>query len=127
MGASMDKPAAALLKDLKARGLLQDTIVVWTTEFGRMPCGQGGKGRDHNPDAFTTWLAGGGIKGGVSYGESDALSYRVAKDPTYCYDVHATILHLLGIDHERLTFRHNGSDRRLTDVHGHVIDEILTG
>jgi hypothetical protein len=125
MGASMDKPAAALLKDLKARGLLEDTIMLWTTEFGRMPCGQSAKGRDHNPDTFTNWLAGGGIKGGVTYGESDELSYKAIKNPTYCYDVHATILHLLGIDHEKLTFRHNGIDRRLTDVHGHVINQIL--
>jgi arylsulfatase A-like enzyme len=125
MGTSMDKPAAALLKDLKSRGLLDDTIVLWTTEFGRMPCGQGNKGRDHNPFTFTSWLAGGGIKGGVSYGESDEWSYKAVKDPTYCYDAHATVLHLLGIDHEKLTFRHNGIDRRLTDVHGHVIQEIL--
>ena len=125
MGASMDQPAAALLKDLKSRGLLEDTIVLWTTEFGRMPCSQGGKGRDHNPDAFTNWLAGGGIKGGVTFGDSDEWSFRVASDPTYCYDVHATILHLLGIDHEKLTFRHNGIDRRLTDVHGHVLKQIL--
>jgi hypothetical protein len=125
MGASMDKPAAALLKDLKARGLLDDTIVIWTTEFGRMPCSQGEKGRDHNPFTFTSWLAGGGVKGGVSYGESDEWSYKAAKHPTYCYDLHATVLHLLGIDHEKLTFRHNGIDRRLTDVHGEVIHEIL--
>jgi len=125
MGASMDQPAAGLLKDLKARGLLADTLVLWTTEFGRMPCSQGGKGRDHNPDAFTNWLAGGGIKWGVTYGASDECSYRVAGDPTYCYNVHATILHLLGIDHEKLTFRHNGIDRRLTDVHGHVVKQIL--
>jgi hypothetical protein len=125
MGTSMDRPAAALLKDLKARGLLEDTIVLWTTEFGRMPCSQGGKGRDHNPFTFTNWLAGGGIKGGVTHGESDAWSYKAVKDITYCYDVHATILHLLGIDHEKLTFRHNGIDRRLTDVHGHVVSEIL--
>jgi hypothetical protein len=125
MGTSMDRPAAALIKDLKARGLLDDTIVMWTTEFGRMPCSQGSKGRDHNPSAFTTWLAGGGIKGGVTYGESDEWSYRAVAHPTYCYDVHATVLHLLGIDHTRLTFRHNGIDRRLTDVHGHVIGEIL--
>jgi hypothetical protein len=126
MGLSMDKPAAALLKDLKSRGLLSDTIVLWTTEFGRMPCSQKSVGRDHNPDTFTNWLAGGGIKGGVSYGESDEWSFRAVKNPTYCYDVHATILHLLGIDHEKLTFRHNGIDRRLTDVHGHVLREILT-
>jgi hypothetical protein len=125
MGRSMDKPTAALVKDLKARGLLEDTVVLWTTEFGRMPCSQGSKGRDHNPDTFTNWLAGGGIKGGVTYGESDEWSFRAATHPTYCYDVHATILHLLGIDHEKLTFRHNGIDRRLTDVHGHVIEEIL--
>jgi len=125
MAASMDRPAAALLKDLKTRGLLDDTIVLWTTEFGRMPCSQGSKGRDHNPFTFTSWVAGGGFKGGVSYGESDEWSYKAVKDVTYCYDLHATVLHLLGIDHTKLTFRHNGSDRRLTDVHGHVIGEIL--
>jgi hypothetical protein len=125
MGTSMDKPAAALLKDLKARGMLDDTLVVWTTEFGRMPCSQGSKGRDHNPFTFTSWIAGGGIKGGVTYGASDEWSYKALENPTYCYDLHATVLHLLGIDHERLTYRHNGIDRRLTDVHGQVIDEIL--
>ena len=98
---------------------------MWTTEFGRMPCSQGAKGRDHNPFAFTTWLAGGGIKGGVTYGESDEWSYKAAAHPTYCYDVHATILNLLGVDHTQLTFRHNGIDRRLTDVHGDVISELL--
>ena len=125
MGASMDKPAAALLKDLKVRGLLDDTIVLWTTEFGRMPCSQGSAGRDHNPFTFTSWLAGGGIRGGVTHGASDAWSYKAVEHPTYCYDVHATMLHLLGIDHERLTVRHNGIDRRLTDVHGQVIREII--
>ncbi len=125
MGTGMDRPAAALLKDLKHRGLLDDTIVLWTTEFGRMPCSQGGRGRDHNPFTFTSWLAGGGVRGGVTHGASDEWSFRAAEHPTYCYDVHATVLHLLGIDHERLTFRHNGIDRRLTDVHGHVIREIL--
>jgi len=123
--AAVDKPIAGLLKDLKARGLLDDTIVMWTTEFGRMPCSQGAKGRDHNPFTFTTWLAGGGIKGGVTYGESDEWSYKTAAHPAYCYDVHATILHLLGIDHTKLTFRHNGIDRRLTDVHGDVINELF--
>ncbi len=121
----MDQPAAALIKDLKSRGMLDDTIVIWTTEFGRMPCSQGGKGRDHNPFAFTSWLAGGGVKGGVTYGASDEWSYKAAEKPTYCYDVHATVLHLLGIDHTRLTFRHNGIDRRLTDVHGQVIPELM--
>jgi hypothetical protein len=125
MGASMDKPAAALIKDLKNRGLLDDTIIVWTTEFGRMPCSQGSKGRDHNPFTFTSWLAGGGIKGGVTHGSSDEWSYKAAENVTYCYDLHATILHLLGIEHTRLTFRHNGIDRRLTDVSGRVIREIL--
>jgi hypothetical protein len=125
MGTSMDIPAAALLKDLKARGLLDDTIVIWTTEFGRMPCSQGSKGRDHNPFTFTSWLAGGGIRGGTTYGSSDEWSYKAVDKPTYCYDLHATLLHLLGIDHEKLTFRHNGIDRRLTDVHGHVINDLL--
>jgi hypothetical protein len=125
MARSMDKPVAALIKDLKARGMLEDTIVIWTTEFGRMPCSQGSKGRDHNPFTFTSWVAGGGFKGGTSYGESDEWSYKPATHPTYCYDLHATILHLLGINHEKLTFRHNGIDRRLTDVHGDVIKEIL--
>ncbi len=125
MAASMDKPAAALIKDLKIRGLLDDTIVVWTTEFGRMPCSQGSKGRDHNPFAFTSWLAGGGIKGGAIHGSSDEWSYKALENVNYCYDLHATILHLLGIEHTRLTFRHNGIDRRLTDVSGHVIKEIL--
>lgn len=125
MAAGMDKPAAALIKDLKARGMLDDTIVHWATEFGRMPCSQGGKGRDHNPFAFTTWFAGGGFKGGVSYGTSDEWSYKVAEHPTYCYDMHATMLHLLGIDHTRLTYRHNGIDRRLTDVYGQIIPELL--
>jgi hypothetical protein len=125
MGRSMDRPTAALIQDLKQRGLLEDTIVIWTTEFGRMPCSQGSKGRDHNPFTFTTWLAGGGVKGGTSYGASDDWSYKAVEHPTYCYDVHATVLHLLGIDHEKLFFRHNGIDRRLTDVHGHVIREII--
>src|SRR5690606_6030896 len=119
--------AAALIQDLKQRGMLDDTLILWTTEFGRMPCSQGSKGRDHTPFVFTNWLAGGGIKGGVTYGPSDEWSYKPAEPDkaTYCYDVHATILHLLGIDHERLTVRHNGIDRRLTDVHGHVIQPLL--
>jgi hypothetical protein len=125
MGKSMDQPAAALVKDLKARGMLEDTIVLWTTEFGRMPCSQGSAGRDHNPFTFTSWVAGGGFKGGVSYGQSDEWSYKAVENPTYCYDLHATVLHLLGIDHTKLTWRHNGIDRRLTDVHGHVTREIL--
>lgn len=123
----MARGAAALIKDLKQTGLLDGTIVLWTTEFGRMPSSQGGKGRDHNPFVFTNWLAGGGIKGGIVHGESDEFGYKPAdrENPTQVYDVHATILHQLGIDHTRLTYRHNGIDRRLTDVHGHVIREIL--
>tara|TARA_R110002095_G_scaffold179502_1_gene156966 strand:+ start:6256 stop:7704 length:1449 start_codon:yes stop_codon:yes gene_type:complete len=128
LGRGMSTGAAALIKDLKQRGMLDDTIILWTTEFGRMPCSQGSKGRDHNPFVFTNWLAGGGIKGGITYGESDQWSFKPADpaNPTLCYDVHATILHQLGIDHERLTFRHNGIDRRLTDVHGHVIKDIIS-
>lgn len=119
---------AALLKDLKQSGLLEDTIVLWTTEFGRMPSTQGSKGRDHNPYVFTNWLCGGGIKPGLTYGPSDVWGYKPLdrENPTEVYDVHATILHLLGIDHLRLTVRHDGIDRRLTDVHGHVITEILS-
>lgn len=105
--------------------MLEDTIVIWTTEFGRMPCSQGSAGRDHNPFTFTSWLAGGGIKGGVTYGASDEWSYKAQENVTYGYDLHATVLHLLGIDHRRLTVRHNGIDRRLTDVHGNVIGDIL--
>jgi uncharacterized protein (DUF1501 family) len=106
---------------------LDDTIILWTTEFGRMPCAQGGKGRDHNPFVFTNWLCGGGIRGGITHGESDQWGYKPAdrSNTTEVYDIHATILHLLGIDHTRLTFRHNGVDRRLTDVHGEVIRPIL--
>jgi uncharacterized protein (DUF1501 family) len=105
--------------------MLDDTIVVWTTEFGRMPCSQGSKGRDHNPDTFTSWVAGGGFRGGTTYGASDEWSYRAVEHPIECYDLHATILHQLGIDHRQLTYRHNGIDRRLTDVHGHVIQDIV--
>jgi hypothetical protein len=125
MAASMDQPAAALLADLRQRGLLDNTVVLWTTEFGRMPCSQGQRGRDHNPFGFTSWLAGGGVKGGASYGETDEWSYRAVAGQTTGYDVHATVLHLLGLDHEKLTFRHDGFDRRLTDVHGRVVREIL--
>jgi hypothetical protein len=98
---------------------------VWTTEFGRMPFTQGATGRDHNGGTFVNWLAGAGVAGGTTYGQSDEFGYQGAEGRTYCYDLHATILHLLGIDHKRLTFRHNGIDRRLTDVHGNVIHEIL--
>ena len=123
----MSVGAAALIKDLKQRGMLEDTLILWTTEFGRMPCAQSVGGRDHNPFGFTNWLAGGGIRGGVSFGPSDEWGYKplARGHPTTVHDVHATILHLLGVDHERLTVRHNGIDRRLTDVHGHVLDDIV--
>ena len=118
---------AALIKDLKQRGLLEDTIILWTTEFGRMPSSQRTTGRDHNPFTFTNWLCGGGIRGGVTVGESDQWGFKPLDrdNPTQVYDIHATMLHLLGIDHERLTVRNNGIDRRLTDVHGKVIQGLL--
>ena len=121
----VDQPVAALLMDLKARGLFADTLLVFTTEFGRMPFTQSGVGRDHNGSTFVTWLAGAGVKGAVSHGESDEFSYKAAVNKTNCYDLHATILHLMGVDHEKLSVRHNGIDRRLTDVHGEVIKPIL--
>ena len=121
----VDQPIAALLQDLKQRGLLEDTLVIWTTEFGRMPFTQGALGRDHNGGTFVTWLAGAGIKAGTAHGQSDDFAYAAQEGKTWCYDLHATVLHLLGIDHERLTFRHHGIDRRLTDVHGHVVRDIL--
>ncbi len=123
----MSRGASALIKDLRQRGMLEDTIILWTTEFGRMPCSQGSKGRDHNPFVFTNWLCGGGIKGGT-YGESDEWGFRPQDKSraTSVYDIHATIMHQLGIDHERLTVRNNGIDRRLTDVHGHVMNEMIS-
>jgi hypothetical protein len=125
MCAATDKPIAGLLFDLKQRGLLDDTLVLWNTEFGRMPFSQGGEGRDHNGGVFAGWLCGAGVKPGVAHGESDPWSWKAAVDETTTYDFHATVLHLLGIDHERLTVRHNGANRRLTDVHGHVVNEVL--
>lgn len=125
IAASVDKPIAGLIEDLKGRGLFEDTLLIWTTEFGRTPFAQGGDGRDHNGGTFVTWLAGAGVKAGTSYGKSDDWGYKTEEGATYCYDLHATILYLMGIDHERLTFRQNGIDRRLTDVHGHVVHEIL--
>lgn len=122
----MDQPTAALISDLKRRGLLENTLIVWCTEFGRMPFLQGnGTGRDHNPEAFTCFFAGAGVKKGYSYGQSDEFGFKAAVDPTSLYDFNATILHLMGLDHERLSFYHNGLERRLTNVHGHVIKDIL--
>ncbi|HSQ58382.1 MAG TPA: DUF1501 domain-containing protein [Gemmata sp.] len=121
-----DQPCAALLTDLKRTGLLKDTLVVWVTEFGRMPTFQkGASGRDHNPKGFTVWLAGAGVKRAHSHGATDEFGYKAVEKVATIYDLHATILHILGLDHERLSFYHNGIERRLTDVHGHVIDEIL--
>lgn len=126
----IDRPVAGLLRDLRQRGMLDDTLVVFNTEFGRTPFSQSERdkvstGRDHNPEVFTAWLAGAGLKHGLSYGESDEFGWKAAVNPVSVYDFHATILHLLGIDHQRLTFYHNGIRRRLTDVHGNVIREIL--
>jgi uncharacterized protein (DUF1501 family) len=125
MARSVDRPIAALLRDLKARGLLDDTLVVWTTEFGRTPFTQGSEGRDHNGGSFVAWLAGAGVKPGVAHGASDDWGWKAAEGKTTGHDLHATALHLMGIDHERLTVRHDGTDRRLTDVHGRVVREVL--
>lgn len=123
--AAVDKPLAGLLTDLKSRGMLKDTLVVWTGEFGRTPHAQGGDGRDHNNKAFSLWMAGGGVKGGFAHGVSDDYGYEAVKDPVSIHDLHATILALLGLDHEKLTFRHAGRDFRLTDVHGNVVKAIM--
>ncbi len=123
-GPILDSGAAALLADLKSRGMLDSTLVICTSEFGRQPAAQG-KGRDHNPGAFTAWMAGGGIKGGTAYGSTDDLGFKAAENPAYSYELHATALHLLGLDHEKLSYYHNGIQRRLTDVHGHVLEDII--
>jgi hypothetical protein len=125
-GEIIDQPAAALITDMRRRGLLEETLVVWCTEFGRMPMFQkGAKGRDHNPHGFTAFLTGGGVKRGCSYGATDDFGFYAIERPAPLYDLNATILHLLGLDHERLTYYHNGLQRRLTDVHGHVLHEVL--
>ena len=123
--AEVDKPIAGLLKDLKARGLLEDTLVLWAGEFGRTPTAEGSDGRDHNPEAFTVWMAGGGVKPGLSYGATDDYGYYSVENKVHFHDLHATILHLLGMDHLKLTYRYAGRDFRLTDVHGHVVKDIL--
>jgi hypothetical protein len=124
----MDQPVAALLGDLKERGLLDDTLLLWTTEFGRTPITQGinGRGRDHHQHGFTIWMAGAGVKPGFALGATDEIGYDAVEHPVEFYDVHATLLRLMGMDHAKLTFRHNGVDRRLTDVHGEVIEGILS-
>jgi uncharacterized protein (DUF1501 family) len=129
--ATMDKPVAALIRDLKQRGLLDDTLIIWGGEFGRTPFREGRTaggnilGRDHYPDCYSMFLAGGGVKGGIMHGETDELGFNVARDKVHVHDLQATILHLLGFNHERLTFRFQGRDYRLTDVHGSVVHDIV--
>ncbi len=120
-----DKPIAALLRDLKSRGLLDETLVIWGGEFGRTPTSEGSKGRDHHSLGFSMWLAGGGVKGGMVYGATDEFGMVAVENRMHVHDLHATILYLMGIDHERLTFRYSGRDFRLTDVHGHVVKDII--
>jgi hypothetical protein len=120
-----DRPIAGLIADLKRRGLLDQTLILWSGEFGRMPTSQNGTGRDHNPKGFSAWLAGGGVKGGVTYGATDELGYAAAEDKVHVHDLHATVLHLLGLDHTLLTYFHGGREQRLTDVHGEVVKELL--
>jgi len=125
-GPVLDQPCAALLQDLRQRGLLEETLVVWCTEFGRMPTFQkGASGRDHNPDGFTAWMAGAGVRKGFSFGATDTFGWKASQQVVSVHDFHATILHLLGLEHERLTYYHNGLERRLTDVEGAVIREVL--
>lgn len=123
---AMDQPIAGLIFDLKQRGLLDETLVLWSGEFGRTPFAQGGKGRDHNEHGFSLWMAGGGVKKGFVYGSTDQWGYRVVDKRLDIHDLHATLLHLLGIDHTRLTYRFSGRDIRLTDVYGRVIQDVLT-
>ena len=125
LAADMDRAAGALLTDLKVRGLLDDTLVMWGGEFGRTPTTEGGDGRDHNHHGFTMWLAGGGTKGGTAYGATDDFGFKAMQDKVHVHDLHATVLHLMGFDHERLTYRHAGRDYRLTDVYGRVVKEIV--
>lgn len=122
---AVDQPIAALIDDLKARGLFEDTLILWGGEFGRTPVSEGAKGRDHNNHGFSVWLAGGGVKGGMAYGATDEFGFAAVENKVHVHDLHATILHLMGIDHERLTYRYSGRDFRLTDVHGRVVNEII--
>ena len=122
----VDKPIAGLLKDLKARGMMDDTLVIWAGEFGRTPISEGGNGRDHNPYGYTIWMAGAGVKPGFVYGATDEIGYHAAEDRMHIHDFHATVLHILGLDHEKLTYRYSGRDFRLTDVAGVVHKKILS-
>ena len=123
--AATDGPIAGLLTDLKARGLLEETLVIWGGEFGRTPTAEGTDGREHHPFGFTMWLAGGGVKGGITHGATDEFGWNAVEDKVHVHDLHATILHLMGIDHEALTYRYSGRDYRLTDVSGRVVKAIL--
>jgi membrane-anchored protein YejM (alkaline phosphatase superfamily) len=125
MAQQVDQPIAALIKDLKSRGLLDSTLVIWAGEFGRTPFAQGSDGRDHNPYGFSIWMAGGGVKGGHIYGATDDFGYHAIENVCTVYDMWATVLHLMGIDHEQLTYRFSGRDLRLTDVHGNVLRDII--
>lgn len=122
---AVDQPIAALLRDLKARGMADEVLVAFVTEFGRTPFSQGADGRDHNPFGFSIWLAGAGIRGGTTYGATDEYGYKVVEGKMTIHDLHATLLYLLGLDHTRLTYRHGGRDYRLTDVHGRIVKEVL--
>ena len=124
-GLASDQSIAALLRDLKSRGLLEETLILWGGEFGRTPASEGGNGRDHNNHGFSVWLAGGGVRGGMTYGATDEFGFAATENKVHVHDLHATILHLMGIDHERLTYRYSGRDFRLTDVHGRVLKEIF--
>jgi hypothetical protein len=123
--AAVDQPIAGLIRDLKARGLLEDTLVVWGGEFGRTPTAEGNNGREHHPFGFTMWLAGGGVKGGLAYGNTDEFGWHAVENKVHVHDLHATILHLMGLDHTKLTYRYSGRDYRLTDVHGRIVRDIL--
>ena len=122
---NVDQPIAALIKDLKQRDLLKDTLIVWGGEFGRTPVAENGNGRDHNHHGFSMWLAGGGVKGGIAYGSTDEFGFAAIENKVHVHDLHATILHLMGLDHEKLTYRYSGRDFRLTDVHGTVVKDIM--
>jgi uncharacterized protein (DUF1501 family) len=124
-GKDTDRPIAALIRDLKARGLLDETLILWGGEFGRTPTAEGSNGRDHNNHGFSVWLAGGGVRGGLAYGATDEFGFAAAENKVHVHDLHATILHLMGLDHEKLTYRYSGRDFRLTDVHGVVVKGIL--
>jgi uncharacterized protein (DUF1501 family) len=121
----VDQPIAALINDLKARGLLNETLIIWGGEFGRTPVAENGNGRDHNHHGFSMWLAGGGVKGGMTYGATDEFGFAAIEKKVHVHDLHATVLHLMGLNHEKLTFRYSGRDFRLTDVHGQVVHELI--